>query len=342
MCELILTAALQYHSEGLCVIPCKPRNKMPALHAWEEYQTRRSEYDEVRRWFEKGECNVGVVHGPVSNNYVTLDFDHDAGLFDIMRTKFPALFTGRLEQSGSMEGFHLPLFVDNLPDFGYAEKQGRPRGNKNWKTKTGECNVRVSSCQTIAPPSIHPTGNRYRFIQEGDIIRTESLDPVVEWLNKLAPPPPPKRLKATINNRTPNNNNGSNLVESVKSAWTSALDVFRHFGMANDVRADRGGELRLKGNGGLLIRGDDPTLWYNFSDEVGGDLIDAWGYCRFGSAYDRDKHFRDTLIEMAGVAGLDVARHWRRGDERITGQIEKEGDRWLWTKQYDGRWGLLR
>lgn len=320
----MLQFALQYHDEGLCVIPVRPRQKMPALTSWEVYQTRTSTRREVEHWFTNTSFNIGIVHGEVSNNFITLDVDHDNGLWDLLNSQHPHLLTGRLERSGGGAGYHIPLFLERLPDFGFNSKQERPRGNKTWKTENGHINVRARFCQSVAPNSVHPSGGRYIFIQDGPIARVESLDLLIAWLNRLAPPPPPKRITGPRRNR-PHDATGT-LLEAVRSAW-STLDIFDHFGLAFDVRKERNGETRLGGNGGLLIT--EGGEWYNFSDEYGGHIIEAWGWCRFGSAFNKRTQFRQVLLEMARGAGIDTARYHKRGDERVV-QVD-EGDRAYWS-----------
>lgn len=340
---IMLKAALFYHNEGLCVIPVRPREKAPALITWEEYQTRRSTEAEVRGWFTNGPgYNIGIVHGEVSGNFVSLDFDHDNGLWSAAEQRLPELFVGRLEQSGSLEGYHIPLRVEDLPDFGYNERQERPRGNKTWKTKLGDCNIRARYCQTLAPPSIHPSGNLYRFKRKRPLVKIENLDNLIDWLNDLAPPPPPKRVKVRGRSTGTSTVGDGSLIDAVKDAWPDALSVFQQFGMATRMCEERNGELRLRGNGGLLIHANDPCRWFNFSDEIGGDQITAWGWCRYGSAYNPGRQFRVVIVEMAQVAGVDVAQFYRRGDEEITATVQNGGNREYWSKQYEGRWKRMR
>jgi hypothetical protein len=333
-----LQAALSYHGEGLCVIPVKPGGKAPALASWERYQTTRSTEDEVRAWFGNGRSyNVGIVHGEVSGNYVTLDVDHDAGIYAMMQDTFPKLFDGRLEQSGSGGGYHISLRVDRLPDFGTHLQ--RPRGNRTWKTEHGVVNIRARFCQTVAPPSIHPSGKPYRFIRTGPITQLPNLNELIAWLDRLSPSK--AGLKPQGNTPRPIRPPAANsLVEAVKAAWPTAVGVFKHFGLEINQRQEPNGETRLLGHGGLMIAADDPAVWYNFSDEIGGSVIDAWGWQRFGSAFDRRRHFRRVLLEMAQAAGIDVAQFYRRGDERLTAQ--GKGDRQHWEKQYSNRWEFMR
>lgn len=333
--EQMLTAALEYHREGLCVIPVKPRDKAPALVTWEEYQSRRSTTEEIMQWFGNGNhFNIGAVHGEVSGNYVLLDIDHDAGIYEALRAEFPALVAGRVIQSGSGEGYHVPLMLDALPNFGNDSRRDRPRGNRTWKTERGNLNIRAAYCQSVLPPSVHPSGQPYRFLQEGAITRTPDLVALIAWLDRLAPPPPPKPLPS---HRRESGASGGTLVEAVKAAWPSTLLVMEHFGVTGKQQQEDG-ETRICGHGGLLIA-DDGETWYNFSDEMGGGVIEAWGWCRFGSAYGKH-HFRQVLLEMAQAAGVDVARYYRRGDEQVT--TPSDGDRQRWSRQYEGAWGRMR
>lgn len=334
----MLAAALALHNESLCIIPVVSGDKMPAI-AWEEYQYRTSTRDEIMEWFSNGHgYNIGVVHGSPSQNYIALDFDHDAGLFEAMRAQFPALFTGRLEQSGSGEGYHLPLRVETLPDLGHDARRDRPKGNVTYKTGQGSCNLRCRWCQTVTPPSRHPSGGQYVYIQDGPIATTATLRDVMAWLNELAPIP---TRKAVSRRDTPAQvGDAANLLEAVKAAWPESVAVFAHFGLVGETRRERNNEIRLLGNGGLLVA-EDKTTWYNFSTEEGGGVIEAWAWCRFGSVASKQGRFRSILLEMAQAAGVDVARFHKRGDERTA--VEGEGDRARWTRERGaGAWGRMR
>src|SRR5688572_6469155 len=96
----MLKAAMFYYDEGLCVIPICYRDKKPALPTWEEYHTRRSTPAEIKGWFGNGkQFNLGIVHGAVSSNYVSIDLDNDTGIFEAIGVVFPEMVKGRIEQS---------------------------------------------------------------------------------------------------------------------------------------------------------------------------------------------------------------------------------------------------
>lgn len=335
----ILRSALHYHNEGLCVIPVVYQSKNPALPEWEEYQTRRSTRDEITGWFGNGhQFNIGITHGEVSGNFVTIDVDHDQGIFNDMMVYFAPLFKGRIEQSGSGEGYHIPLRVTNLPDFGQDTKRERQRGNRTWKTAKGNVNIRARFCQTVVPPSLHPSGRRYHFIQKGNLVEAPDLDNLITWLDEMLPKKPVRVINC---NKPLRPAEGNNLIEVVKAAWKDVITVFQEFEMVREITVEPlTGDFRLLGNGGLLVT-EDRQKFYCFSDEVGGGLFEAWGYCRFGSAYDKRRHFRQVLLEMAHAAGIDTGQFYRTGDEQRL-MITSGTNTQLWGKQYQGYWGRAR
>lgn len=70
----IQRAINRYSSVGLSVIPCGS-DKRP-LVPWAEYQRRRPNAEELRRWFSGDDPpRIGIVCGPVSGGLVALDLD---------------------------------------------------------------------------------------------------------------------------------------------------------------------------------------------------------------------------------------------------------------------------
>ena len=128
-----------------------------------------------------------------------------------------------------------------------------------------------------------------------------------------------------------------NLVDLVKAAWPDCLTVFDYFNMVHEVKQEGRGDWRLLGNGGLLLT-EDKQQFYCFADETGGDQIEAWGYCRMGSAFDRKRQFRQVLLEMALAGGVDIATHWRPGDEQF---ISRPAAEMTWTRKFGRGWGRM-
>ena len=166
----MLSEAMSYHYRGLNVIPVNPGAKTSAIN-WSEYQNRQSTSSEIMAWFSK-DYNIGLVNGRCGgqSSFVIIDIDKDIGIYSKLIEEFPLLAEGAIWQSGS-GGIHIPLFVN--------EKTA----NKTWHTILGSVNIRASHCYTVAPPSIHQSGEVYKVIQDKDIIRFIALNPVMKWFN---------------------------------------------------------------------------------------------------------------------------------------------------------------
>jgi len=350
MPENFLNAAKELYEFGLSLIPIEPRGKRPLIpntdpkeQAWEQFMHERASWPTVEKWFSNGMAyNIGAIHGEVSGNYVVIDIDKDVRVFSDRRDTFPHMTAGRLVISGSRKGYHIPLMLGQLPDFGMNVKQGRHRGNRTWKTPRGSVNIRARYCQSLVPPSIHKdTGYEYAFLQDGPIVWLPDLTEFIQWLNQKAPQ---SAREAKVDRRVKRDYNpsGNDLRSAALSAWTT-FDVFKYFGLVkNGTEEEPDGNLRVRGNGGLLI---DPEgeAWWCFEQEIGGGPIEAWGWQRFGY-FDAKKHFRKVLIEMAWAAGIDVTRYTKKRAElqylATLRDVEEEenGDPRRWTTQFAPQW----
>jgi hypothetical protein len=300
----LLDHALAYNAQAICVIPCKPRDKAPALQQWEEYQFRQSTVQEIRDWWsEQPNYNIGLVHGV--NGFISLDLDHDQGAFADLRSKFPDLMGHRLEQSGSGEGYHIPLFIDAYPDMGYDNTKDRPKGNKTWKTPLGDVNIRARWCQTVAPPSIHPTGGLYRVIQAGGIVRVNNIAHLIDYLNDLDP----RQKEVTIKDSAPKHPDHASGLDDLKNYWPDLVHAFATLGINGKLQKEPGGGTRICGHGGLVIDKDN-ARWYSFADEMGGDVIDAFGWAKHGSAWNRHNRrmFSEVVQQMKAEVGIGRER----------------------------------
>ncbi len=82
---------------------------------------------------------------------------------------------------------------------------------------------------------------------------------------------------------------GRSVIDRLKEAVTP-YDVFELKGMANDIEDYDSEQLRLKGNGGLIVgkpEGRKREIWHNFSDGARGNVLHAWAYVQ---GYDREDY----------------------------------------------------
>lgn len=160
-----------YRRNGIGVLPGRPGEKHPYISGREVYYERPPTEEELEEWFkdkEIGEVNVFILLGPVSNGLVALDFDGEAvygefkrRLGELDETTFYAVMGSWIVRTA--RGYHVYLRVEELDKI--VERYGgkykleavlRAGGEK------GRAEVFMGR-EITAPPSLHPSGGRYRF-----------------------------------------------------------------------------------------------------------------------------------------------------------------------------------
>ena len=141
-----LKEALDYLRRGWCVIPIKAGTKRPNLRTWTQYQTKRPSESQVRKWFESGKNNIGLICGSVSGGLTVIDFD-DEELYRSFEWDNPKL-ASTLPTVKTGRGYHV-----------YC----RTGHTKTKKMDGGGGEIKASG-YVLAPPSIHPSGAGYKWV----------------------------------------------------------------------------------------------------------------------------------------------------------------------------------
>lgn len=172
-----LEAALAYAERHWSVVPIVARGKRPLVR-WMPYQQDRADPRQIRDWFRHWpEANVGIVTGIVSG-LVVLDIDPghggDRSLAALERRHAPMPRT--VEAITGSGGRHLYF---RHPQGIVRNKVGLAPG----------VDLRGDGGLVVAPPSLHPSGGRYDWLDgrgPGDI----ALAAMPDWLLHLAHTPP--------------------------------------------------------------------------------------------------------------------------------------------------------
>lgn len=137
-----------YLNLGLSLIPAYYGEKRPSVE-WKKFQRKPPSKDQIRKWFDNEEKpNVAILCGKPSGNLVVLDFDD--------KSVYPKFFeTSQLEEetlvvkTGSGK-YHVYLRTDKpIPSFRIPQLK---------------LEVRSTGNVVIAPPSKHPSGKFYQFV----------------------------------------------------------------------------------------------------------------------------------------------------------------------------------
>ena len=174
----MLGAALAYHDRGFCPIPQEPGAKKPSV-LWKPYQDVQPAYAQVVSWFSWNFRGAGIalVLGPAFGLLV-VDVDgreaYDA-LLDRLggEPEAPTVYSG----SGDPHKRH---FYFRHPDVPTKAKATPWHGKLEFRGHRGI---------VIAPPSLHKSGNRYRWAEGrslDDLPLPEVPGPILAYFEERA------------------------------------------------------------------------------------------------------------------------------------------------------------
>jgi hypothetical protein len=152
----------QYRAERLSFFPLPFRAKRDDSFKWGQFQDRLPTDDEIGQWFNGHPSNIAVVCGQVSGGLVVVEFDNE----DFF-AEFNVAFKNRT---------HIPITEFTRVTKG---KRGphvwlRVKGTVKSK-KTPKCEIRSDGNYIVVPPSVHPEGPTYQFLNDLPIREIESL-----------------------------------------------------------------------------------------------------------------------------------------------------------------------
>jgi hypothetical protein len=276
-------AAARYIERGYTVVPVPAKSKNPGRPGWEDL---RITLEDVPRYFTNGQ-NVGIHNGEPSGWLVPVDQDVPEVRSIAGRFLPPTLTSGR----------------DSTPDsHWWFVARGCP--HKTFKDLDGSMilELRSTGHHTLVEPSVHPSGEAYRWSRSG-------LQP------------------AEIS--------AKDLTRACRELATAGL-IARHLPELRDNRTGAGGgrhDLALALAGFMLRRGlsEDTVL------KILRPAWDAKGFA--GDERARREAHRDLEALVPDTAQRirqgDPATGGRRLDELVPGLPRKLADYWGWSSRLD-------
>lgn len=164
MSDNLLAAAIAFAGNSLPVFPCEPRGKAPMVEGGFKAATVNTE--QIRKWWSAWPlANIGIPTGAVSG-FAALDIDPggDDSLAELTR-QYGALPETRGVKTG--RGRQLWFRHPGVPVRCSAGVLGRG------------LDFRGDGGYVIAPPSIHPNGQRYAFLNNCEPVE------MADWLIRL-------------------------------------------------------------------------------------------------------------------------------------------------------------
>ncbi|MEQ8770045.1 MAG: DUF3987 domain-containing protein [Phycisphaerales bacterium] len=163
-----LDAALELLDRGLAVIPVPHREKAPRIKEWPDLRLDR---EACFARFANDPQNVGVLMGEPSGWVVDVDLDDELAL---------ELADEHLPETAAVFG------RDSRPRSHRLYRVTAPVETRKWKSSAGMIvELRSTGTQTIAPGSVHPSGEFVSWDTDGPPIEIDPCQ-LVEALESLA------------------------------------------------------------------------------------------------------------------------------------------------------------
>ena len=145
-------AAARYIERGWAPVPIPARQKGPQIPGWQHIRMSTSD---VPRYFNNGQ-NVGIITGKASGWLVTVDLDCPEAVALAGRFLEPTLTGGR-ESVPDGHWWYIS------PGLEHREFEGIPKTASEGTV----LELRSTDHQTVVEPSVHPSGERYRWSRSG-------------------------------------------------------------------------------------------------------------------------------------------------------------------------------
>lgn len=157
-------AALHYARHGIRVFPLVPRGKV-AFRGTHGCKDATTDEERIAQWWSQTpDANIGIATGE-GTGFLVLDVDGEEGIASLKRLMPENVELPETAMSQTGKGFHY-LFRDN----------GKYRNSTSGIAP--KLDIRTDGGHIVAPPSVHPSGHRYRWLRDSII-----ADPP-EWLSK--------------------------------------------------------------------------------------------------------------------------------------------------------------
>src|SRR5215203_3027159 len=145
-------AAARYIERGWAPVPIPAWQKGPQIPGW---QRLRMSASDVPRYFIRGQ-NIGIITGKASGWLVTVDLDCHEAVTLAGRFLEPTLTGGR-ESVPDGHWWYIS------PGLEHREFEGIPKTASEGTI----LELRSTDHQTVVEPSVHPSGERYRWSRSG-------------------------------------------------------------------------------------------------------------------------------------------------------------------------------
>lgn len=169
--------ALRLLKFGLSPIPIKANKKAPAINKWQSYCTTTPTKEQIEEWDKKyTNANVGLCLGTV------IDEGMQIGAIDIDDDNMVSLVTNALGTDGPAKKGKKGMTIFVQTSTNTKSTKIKAIDEKGLPSRTPAVEILLHGAQTVMPPSIHPDGMTYKWIDPWLLDATKTLPILDEWV----------------------------------------------------------------------------------------------------------------------------------------------------------------
>jgi len=297
--------ALQVHTWGANALAIERGKKKPA-HLWTRYQTERQSSDDVRSLPWQNADRAGIVNGV--NGWRSFDLDGclpghagASAIWVILGALGLSHDYAWLEVSAGDDGFHIWVRCDDpLPVGALTAKEGETGvyWGESHDGTFDHLELRWERNQTIVAAS----GDSSRWLNGKPTgpPACVRVGAVLDAFRAVATPKEAAKPKRTVPPSHQTDDRGE--MEMIRAQFD--MVAYASMKWPGEVQHE-GDEVRILGNGGLLIK-PGSRVWWRFDESVGGDCFELVGRGLYGEQWDRKSRtmFPLAVREAAAFAGI--------------------------------------
>ena len=211
MSNQFLDAAIEYASKGMAVFPLKARGKDPLTkHGVKDATTN---FNTIEKWWTKHpNANIGIACGAVSGGLLVVDLDE----------KENGISGSDSLHNWERENGELPETVRSITGKGGAHLLFRiDHAEKNKVNLLEGVDIRSDNGYIVAPPSIHPNGNRYEWEYDPEEYEIAEADATVLKLLSVGKKPEPDKF--TVPDKIPDGKRNDTIFKMACSLQSRGL-----------------------------------------------------------------------------------------------------------------------
>ena len=211
MSNQFLDAAIEYASRGMAVFPLKVRGKEPmTAHGVKNATTN---FDTIEKWWTRyPNANIGIACGAVSGGLLVVDLDE----------KENGISGSDSLHNWERENGELPETVRSITGKGGAHLLYRiDHPEKNKVNLLEGVDIRSDNGYIVAPPSIHPNGNRYEWEYDPEEYEIAKADETVLKLLSVGRKPEPDKF--TVPDKIPDGRRNDTIFKMACSLQAKGL-----------------------------------------------------------------------------------------------------------------------